>query len=140
MKRKSRTWRVNRHFGIEARRAGLYILADFGSTAHMIQGATLAAAFVELQHWLSKASMTIQIAAYVCLSRVKRLDSICVMQPFSPELFAHGNPEDFKHLLRELSGQITSDQAMLEWGAAEDVYAQGVREMRLALPNGTYVQ
>ena len=68
--------------------------------------------------------MTIQIAAYVCLSRVKQLGSICVMQPFSPVLFAHGNPAGPKRLLRKLSGQITAEQAIMEWGAAEDAEAE----------------
>ena len=38
---RSRTWKVNKHTGIEARRTGFWILPDLGSTAHMIQGATL---------------------------------------------------------------------------------------------------
>ena len=65
---KNRTWKVNKHTGIEARRTGFWMLPDFGSTAHMIQGATLEAAFVDLQHSSSKPSMSSQIAAYVCLS------------------------------------------------------------------------
>ena len=65
LKRRSRTWKVNKYTGIEARRTGFCMLPNFGSTAHMIQGATLEAAFADLQHWSSKASMTSQIAAYL---------------------------------------------------------------------------
>ena len=124
LKRRSRTWKVNKHTGIEARRTGFWMLPDFGSTAHMIQGATLEAAFVDLQHWSSKASMTSQIAACVCLSRVKRLMSICVMQPFSTFLFALGNPVGPERLVRKLSGQITEDEAIHAWSTLDDEVAE----------------
>ena len=87
MTRRSRTWKVNKYTGIEARRTGFFILPDFGSTAHMIQGFTLDAAFADLQDAGGKVSTTAQIAAYVCLSRIKQLKHICVLQPFSPLLF-----------------------------------------------------
>ena len=124
LKRRSRTWKVNKYTGIEARRTGFCMLPDFGSTAHMIQGATLEAAFVDLQHSSSKASMTSLIAAYVCLSRVKRLQNICVMQPFSPFLFALGNPAGPERLVRMLSGEITELQAIHEWTRLEDADAE----------------
>ena len=124
LKRRSRTWKVNKHTGIEARRTGFWMLPDFGSTAHMIQGATLEAAFADLQHFFSRASMTAQIAAYVCLSRVKRLLSICVMQPFSTFLFALGNPVGPERLVRKLSGQITGDEAIYEWSTLDNEAAE----------------
>ena len=126
LKRRSRTWKVNKHTGIQARRTGFCMLPDFSSTAHMIQGATLEAAFADLQHWSSKASMTSQIAAYVCLSRVKQMQNICVMQPFSTFLFALGNPDGPERLVKKLSGQLSADQAISEWSAlaAGDVEAE----------------
>ena len=93
LKRRSRAWQVKKHTGIETRRTGFWILPDFGSTAHMIQGATSEAAFADLQHSSSRPCMTPMIAAYVCLSRVERVQNICIMHPFSPFLFALGNPE-----------------------------------------------
>eukprot|EP00959_Pyramimonas_sp_CCMP1952_P172570 3605859-Pyramimonas_sp.AAC.1 len=68
--------------------------------------------------------MTAQIAAYVCLSRVKRLLSICVTQPFSTFLFALGNPVGPERLMRKLSGQITGDEAIHEWGTLDDEAAE----------------
>ena len=97
---RTRTWKVNKYTGIEARRTGFWMLPDFGSTAHMIQGATLEAAFADLFAAYSKASMISQIAAYICLSRVKRLESMCVMQPFSPFLFNHGGSAGPERLFR----------------------------------------
>ena len=114
---RTRTWKVNKYTGIEARRTGFWMLPDFGSTAHMIQGATLEAAFADLLAAYSKGSMISQIAAYICLSRVKQLESMCVMQPFSPFLFSHGSPAGPERLVRKLSKQISRDEALMEWEA-----------------------
>ena len=115
LKPRSRTWKVNKYTGIEARRTGFWILPDFASTAHMIQGATLDAAFVDPQDVVSKVSLTLQIAVYVCLSRVKELSSLCVLQPFSPLLFKRGPPPGPHRLMRKLEGALTADAAMTEW-------------------------
>ena len=117
MKRRSRTWKVNKYTGIEARRTGFFILPDFGSTAHMIQGATLDAAFADLQDAGGKVSTTAQIAAYVCLSRIKQLKHICVLQPFSPLLFTRGPPIGPDRLIRRLSKNFTFEDACEEWQA-----------------------
>ncbi len=125
LKRKSRTWKVNKHTGIEARRTGFWILPDFGSSAHMIQGATVEAAFADLQHCSNKPDMTSMIAEYVCLSRVKPMQDICVMQPFSTSLFGLGNPEGPERLVRKLSRQITAEQAIQEWSTSEETATEG---------------
>ena len=124
LKRKSRTWKVNKRTGVEACRAGFSVLPNFGSTAHMIQAATLEAAFVDLQDSSNKASMTSLMTAYVCLSSVKRVQNICVMQPFSPFLFALGNPEGPERLIGMLKGEITDKQAIGEWAKEEDIDAE----------------
>ena len=90
---RSRTWKVNKFTGIEAKRTGYLLLPDFGSTAHMIQGATLEAAFYDGQDTGHNVSMETQVAAYVCLSRVKELRKIAVLQPFSPLLFTQAPPK-----------------------------------------------
>lgn len=76
---KSRTWKVNKYTGIEARRTGFCTLPDFATTAHMIQGATLEACFVDAQEAGSKVNMAVPIAAYVGFSRIKELCRICVL-------------------------------------------------------------
>ena len=96
---RTRTWKVNKYTGIAALRKGYALLPDFASTAHMIQGATLEAAFVDLLDGASKVSLPAQIAANVCLSRVKLLSSIVVVQPFSPVLFTRGPPAGPDRLL-----------------------------------------
>ena len=117
---RKRTWKINKYTGIAARRKGYTLLPDFASTAHMIQGATLDAAFVDLLNAASKVSLPAQLAANVCLSRVKHLSSIVVMQPFSPLLFARGPPAGPDRLLRKLRGDISAVQAIEEWLQDED--------------------
>ena len=73
LKRKSRTWKVNKYTGIEARRTGFWMLPDFGSTAHMIQGATLEAAFVDLATACSTMSHGKKQASSTCARIWKRI-------------------------------------------------------------------
>ena len=81
----------------------------------MIQGSTLDAAFADLLEATSKISLPAQIAVYVCISRVKLLSAIIVLQPFSPALFARGPLAGPEKLLRKLSGEISVAQAIGEW-------------------------
>ena len=46
----SRTWKVNKYTHIQARRTGFWLIADFGSTAHMIQGQSLNGAFADAEN------------------------------------------------------------------------------------------
>jgi hypothetical protein len=97
---RSRTWKVNKYTGVEARQTGFLLLPDFGSTAHMIQGATLDAAFYDGQDAGSNVGEDGQVAAYVCLSRVKDLEHVAVLQAFSPLLFKQGPPKAIAALSR----------------------------------------
>ena len=112
---RSRTWQVNKRTGIQARRKGYTLIPDFASTAHMIQGATLETAFTDLLDATAKTSLSAMIAAYVCLSRVKELRNIVVMQPFCPSLFTRGPPTGPARLIRKLVGKISSETAVKEW-------------------------
>ena len=112
--KKSRTWKVNKYTGIEARRTGYLLLPDFGSTAHMVQGQTLDAEFCDCQEAGGKVSTASQIAAYVCLSRVKELLMICVLQAFSFLLFTRGPPKGPDLLIRKLRGEFTCHAQLIE--------------------------
>ena len=52
-------------------------------------------------------SMAMQIAAYIAFTRIKELVNICVLQ--------RGPPRGPERLIRKLSGQITSHEALIEW-------------------------
>ena len=111
---------VNKYTHIAARRTGYLLIPDFASTSHMIQGATLAAAFWGCQDAASIVSMASQISGYVILSRVKALLSIFILQAFSILLFCRGPPPGPDRLIRKLSGEITTEQAMEEWLQEEE--------------------
>ena len=117
---KTRVWKVNKHSGISAQRKGFCLVPDFAATAHMIQGCTLDAAIAELESAAKPASLGLQVAAYVSLSRVRLLKRIHIIQPFSPFLFNRGPPAGPDRLIRKLAGAITAWDAMREWQEAAD--------------------
>ena len=109
---KRRMWTIKKITGIQARRKGFALIPDFGSTAHMVQSATLDVAFADFQDARSIFSRVAQRVVYVCLSRVKTMDSIQTLQPFSTLLFARGAPTCSKRLIRKLSNEISSAEAL----------------------------
>ena len=86
----------------------------------MIQGATLEAAFADLLDVKAKANLTARIAAYVCLSRVKTMNRIVVLQAFNPQLFTQGPPAGPARLMEKLSGQKTIREVANSWMEDED--------------------
>ena len=75
----SRTWVVNEYTGIKARRTGYFIVPDFASTAHGIQGTSLDAVLCAAIGPEEKTTTQDQVAAYVSLSRAKRADKAHVL-------------------------------------------------------------
>ena len=73
---------MNKYTHIAARRTGYLLIPDFASTSHMIQGATLVAAFWGCQDAAGIVSMAYQISGYVILSRMQELLSIQILQAF----------------------------------------------------------
>ena len=92
----SRTWKVNKYSGVSARRSGYFMVPDFGSTAHMIQGQTLQAAFADAQEVQTKPSCESHIASYIAFSRVKQMSTIWILQPFSPFSFVRERQEGLR--------------------------------------------
>ena len=94
----------------------------------MIQGSTLAAAFWGSQYAAGRVSMACQISGYVILSLVKALLCIYILQAFSILLFSRGPPPGPDRLIRKLSGEITTEQAMDEWLQEEGSDEGGTNE------------
>ena len=129
---KTRKWQVNKGQGIEARRTGYLLLPDFCSTAHMIQGATLEAAFWGSHDANQNIAPAEQIAGYVVLGRVKHLHRMCILQPFSPLLFSRGPPQGPAILLKKLQGEYSVREALDAWPeapAADHFKAQSLDPM-----------
>ena len=111
----SRTWKVNEYTGIKARRTGFFVVADFASTAHMLQGASLDAVLCSCPGPQEKTNTSDQVAGYVSFSRAKKADKVHAIQPFSPWLFQHGSPKGPDLLMRKLRGEISAEQAADKW-------------------------
>ena len=65
------------------------------------------AAFCEAMHAALKVNAVALVAAYIGASRVRKLDKIYSLRPFSPVLFAQGPPKGPDILLRKLTEEIT---------------------------------
>ena len=80
----------------------------------MIQGTTLDATFVDAQEAGTQVSLVLQIAAYVCMSRVKELLKLSVLQPFSTYLFSQGPPPGPETMIWKLEKAITAEETLEE--------------------------
>ena len=85
----SRTWLLNKRTKVKVRRTGFFLVPDFASTAHMIQGQSLDATFADVvnDNCFEAASEELHVTAYVMLSRAKFLHQLCVMQTFGLQRF-----------------------------------------------------
>lgn len=105
------------HWQLEAKgratiaRRGFPIASDFSGTAHSFMGATLQACTLDLGVWDATPSREAQLSGYMCISRVKRSEDICITQPFSPNLFTNGDLIGPETLLAFHRGNITLPEA-----------------------------
>lgn len=109
----SRTWTVSRHTKVKVRRTGFFLVPDFASTAHMIQGQSLDAVFVDLVHHELTENITedLYVSAYVMLSRVRTLTNLYILRHFSQALFGAGPPVGPHLLMQKLLGEVTAQEA-----------------------------
>ncbi len=124
---RSRTWLVNKATKVKARRTGFFLVPDFASTAHMIQGQSLEAAFADVVHAnaLEVATEELHVTAYVMLSRAKFLEQLWVLQSFGRQLFGRGPPVGPHVLLRKLRGEISAEDVQK---ACADADQEGGRD------------
>ena len=104
----SRTWQVNKKTKVKVRRTGFFLVPDFASTAHMIQGQSVFAAFVDLvtRDEAEQPTDATQVAGYVMLSRARDPNKVWLLRPFPRELFTRGPPTGPHVLLRKLRGDV----------------------------------
>ena len=111
MKATGKVWRVSEATNIKARRTGFQIVPDFGQTAHSMQGASLVSVIVDclpLDHCPKPTDM---LAAYIGLSRVRTKEALLIAEPFSPALFAQGQPPGPEILMKVMRREITADDS-----------------------------
>ena len=112
-------WQLEAHGHATVARKGFPMACDHAGTAHLFMGATLDACSSDLGFWDSSAPRDSQLSAYMCLSRVKRAEDVCVARTFSPNLLSQGEligPETFlqvhrqKLTLNEAKSRFEKDQ------------------------------
>ena len=109
-------WALDKKYKqVRVKRKGFTVASDFSGTAHSFAGATLRAAIVDCLPWNHQPSTEDQLMAYMCLSRVERIDDICVVAPFSPALFAGGDLPGPEILLRFQRGEIEQSHLERTW-------------------------
>ena len=64
----SRTWEVSKYTKVKVRRTGFFLVPDFASIAHMVQGQSLEAAFADVVNddMFEAATGELHVTAYVC--------------------------------------------------------------------------
>ncbi|CAJ1345977.1 unnamed protein product, partial [Effrenium voratum] len=72
---------------------------------------TLPACALDLGFWDSTPSRDAQLSAYMCLSRVKRAEDLCVSRPFGPNLLGQGDLTGPRTLLETHRQTITLEEA-----------------------------
>ena len=98
---------------------GFEVVADFSGTAHSYTGHTLPAASTDLGDVLSRPSAANAWAGYCSISRVRYSESLLIVRPFSPRLFALG-PHPGPHLqMRYQRGEIPQHELEHAWAEAE---------------------
>ena len=111
----TQTWTLETNGKATVSRRGFPIASDYAGTAHSFMGATLGACTLDLGTWDATTSREAQLSGYMCLSRVRKSEDLCIVQPFSPNLFSHGEligPHTFLEVHRE---KLTLAQARIRF-------------------------
>ena len=116
---KRRTWARDRAGNYKIRRSGFAVIPAFGGTAHAYCGDTLDAAVGDLLAWYRKPSRDDMLRGYIIESRPRSIDTLLVVQPYSPALFTQGDLPGPHILMSVLRGTRTLTEAKREWDKAE---------------------
>ncbi|CAJ1360052.1 unnamed protein product, partial [Effrenium voratum] len=108
-------WKVAATGSATVLRRGFPVACDYAGTAHSFMGATLPACTLDLGFWDSTPSRDAQLSAYMCLSRVKRAEDLCVSRPFGPNLLGQGDLTGPRTLLETHRQTITLEEAKVRF-------------------------
>ena len=115
LKAKRRTWTRDRAGNYKIRRTGFAVIPAFGGTAHAYCGDTLDAALEDLFSWKKKPTRDDMLRGYIIESRPRSVDTLLLVQPYSPELFRQGELPGPHILMSILRGSISLEQSKEAW-------------------------
>ena len=128
MKPTTQHWNLDASGRTTIARRGFPVASDLSGTAHSFMGATLDACTIDFGPWDTAPSRDAQLSGFMCLSRIKRSEDVCITQPFSPNLFTNGELiYRATHLLRIPSRQAVPETSRSEFrtGSTEEEAAPG---------------
>ena len=120
LKAKRRTWTRDRAGNYKIRRTGFAVIPAFGGTAHAYCGDTLDAALGDLFSWKKKPTRDDMLRGYIIESRPRSVDTLLLVQPYSPELFRQGELPGPHILMSVLRGNMSLEQSKEAWKDAEN--------------------
>lgn len=108
-------WALDRARKVRVKRRGFCMAPDLAGTAHSFVGATLKAALLDLDKWEQEPNHDTQLSGYMCLSRAEEIEGICIVKPFSPNLFRNGDLRGPDLLLKFQRKDISEEQMAAAW-------------------------
>ena len=127
-------WALDKAWTQKIERHGFTIASDFSGTAHSFQGSTLGAAITDCNEWDVMPSRKDQLTGYMCLNRIETADALCIVQPFSPQLFQQGDLPGPNLFLKFCRKEITSQQAYVAWDKERNKKRNRITEWRQEMP------
>ena len=124
LKPQVRVWSRDTAGNAKVRRVGFPIVPDFGGTAHAYCGSTLPASLGHLLSWDKKPDLESMIHAYIIKSRVREVDKLLLVEPYSPQLFRQGALPGPDLLMKVLRGTMTTAEAKQAWKEVENAQEQ----------------
>ena len=113
-------WYRDRFKQAPVRRRGFQIVPDIAATAQAYCGDTLQKCKGDLSEWHKLLTMDMMQRAYFMRSRVQRIDSCMVVQPYSPALFNQGTLPGPELLLQRQRGKLTAKALKEKWKIVEE--------------------
>ena len=114
-----REWSRDAANKAKVRRIGFPLVPEFGGTVHGYCGTTLRATQSDLLEWQRKPSREDMQKAYINESRVSTIDSLLIVQPYSPQLFRQGELPGPTILMQVLRGDLETNGAKRLWEQVE---------------------
>ena len=110
LKARTHVWTRDKAGNVKVQRTGFPIVPDFSGTAHSYVGATLDADVTDCLPWYQRPSRDYQLRGYNMKARVRSVDKLLIVQPYSPQLFRQGSLPGPRLLMELLRGNIQDEE------------------------------
>ena len=119
------TWSRDKGGNAKVQRKGFTVMPDFAGSAHGYCGSTLTQAKGDLLEWHRCPTLEGMLRAYIIRSRVRAVDQLLLVQPYSPMLFAQGTLPGPALLLQAQKGELDEKALRTAWKNVDAKEAEG---------------